>query len=89
TVIGAGVMGSGIAQTFAVAGLDTVCVDVDDAALERARQRILDGRYGLTRARDRGHLQQLGAAPVPVGPGRSSVRPCGSTTWSSRTPGGR
>ncbi len=57
-VIGAGVMGSGMAQTLAVAGLETVCVDLDDAALERARQRVLEGRYGLARAHSRGHLDR-------------------------------
>lgn len=57
-VIGAGVMGSGMAQTLAVAGLETVCVDVDDAALDRARQRVVEGRYGLVRAHTRGHLDR-------------------------------
>jgi 3-hydroxybutyryl-CoA dehydrogenase/3-hydroxyacyl-CoA dehydrogenase len=51
-------MGSGIAQTFAVAGLQAVCVDVDQAALDRARTRIVEGRYGLARAHARGHLDQ-------------------------------
>jgi 3-hydroxybutyryl-CoA dehydrogenase len=37
-VIGAGTMGSGIAQACAVAGLDVVMIDVSDAALERGRK---------------------------------------------------
>ena len=57
-VVGAGVMGSGMAQTLAVAGLDTVCIDLDDTALDRARERVVNGRYGLNRAHSRGHLHQ-------------------------------
>lgn len=57
-VVGAGVMGSGIAQTFAVAGLKTTCIDVDEGVLEGARHQVAGGRYGLTRAHERGYLQQ-------------------------------
>jgi 3-hydroxybutyryl-CoA dehydrogenase len=39
-VVGGGVMGNGIAQVVAQAGFDVTVVDVDDAALERARSRI-------------------------------------------------
>jgi 3-hydroxybutyryl-CoA dehydrogenase len=39
-VIGGGTMGNGIAQVVAGAGLEVTIVDVDDAALERARTRI-------------------------------------------------
>jgi 3-hydroxybutyryl-CoA dehydrogenase len=39
-VVGGGVMGNGIAQVVATAGLNVVLVDVDDAALERAQSRI-------------------------------------------------
>jgi len=53
-VIGAGVMGSGIAQTLACAGIRTMCTDVDMAALERGRQNVVSGRYGLERAVARG-----------------------------------
>jgi 3-hydroxybutyryl-CoA dehydrogenase len=55
-VLGAGVMGSGIAQVTAVAGLLTVCVDVDSSALERGRSNVTSGRYGLDRAVERGKL---------------------------------
>src|SRR5262245_35456245 len=44
-VIGAGVMGCGIAQTLAVAGYETVCCDVAEAALERARRDVATGRF--------------------------------------------
>ncbi|WP_160330367.1 3-hydroxyacyl-CoA dehydrogenase NAD-binding domain-containing protein [Sphaerimonospora mesophila] len=55
-VIGAGVMGSEVAQVFAQAGFEVVLVDVTDDALERARQtiqrslrfqRMLGARTGL------------------------------------------
>jgi 3-hydroxybutyryl-CoA dehydrogenase len=39
-VVGAGFMGSGIAESVAVAGLPVVVRDVDEASLERARARI-------------------------------------------------
>jgi len=55
-VIGAGVMGSGIAQTLATAGIRTVCTDVDPQALERGRQNVVSGRYGLERGVARGKL---------------------------------
>ncbi|HLW12981.1 MAG TPA: 3-hydroxyacyl-CoA dehydrogenase NAD-binding domain-containing protein, partial [Casimicrobiaceae bacterium] len=39
-VIGAGTMGSGIAQACAVAGIDVVMVDVAQAAVERGLATI-------------------------------------------------
>ena len=39
-VVGGGTMGNGIAQVVAGAGLQVTIVDVDEAALDRARQRI-------------------------------------------------
>jgi len=57
-VIGAGVMGSGIAQTVATAGIRAVCTDVDAGALERAREGTVAGRYGLERAVSRGKLSR-------------------------------
>lgn len=39
-VVGAGTMGAGIALSFALGGVDVVLLDVTDAALERAAQRI-------------------------------------------------
>ena len=55
-VIGAGVMGSGIAQVTATAGCPTVCTDLDAGALERAYEHVTTGRYGLERAVERGKL---------------------------------
>ena len=51
-VVGAGNMGSGIAQKIATEGFDVILVDVDSAAAERGVQRIkhVAGRGG--RAQD-------------------------------------
>ncbi len=40
-VVGAGTMGSGIAEVCARAGVDTIVVDVDEAAIGRAAEKIL------------------------------------------------
>ncbi|HEY7136821.1 MAG TPA: 3-hydroxyacyl-CoA dehydrogenase family protein [Acidimicrobiia bacterium] len=55
-VLGAGVMGAGIAQVTATTGYTTVCYDVDAAALERAREITTTGRYGFERGVERGKL---------------------------------
>jgi 3-hydroxybutyryl-CoA dehydrogenase len=55
-VLGAGVMGSGIAQVAATAGYDTVCYDVDPSALDAAREHVTTGRYGLERGVERGKV---------------------------------
>ncbi|HEY3097037.1 MAG TPA: 3-hydroxyacyl-CoA dehydrogenase family protein [Acidimicrobiia bacterium] len=55
-VLGAGVMGSGIAQVTATSGYDTVCYDVDDRALTAGREHVTTGRYGLQRGVERGKL---------------------------------
>ena len=57
-VIGAGVMGSGIAQTLAVAGYETVCCDSAPAALERAKLGVVSGRFGMESAVARGKLSR-------------------------------
>ena len=55
-VIGAGVMGSGIAQTLAIAGYETVCCDLAPEALARAKVDVVSGRYGMESAIARGKL---------------------------------
>jgi 3-hydroxybutyryl-CoA dehydrogenase len=47
TVIGGGIMGSGIAQVLAVSGIDVDLHDIDSAALERAQRTIEDGPFGM------------------------------------------
>ena len=44
-IIGAGTMGNGIAQVCAVAGLDVVMVDINDAAVERGIAQISSARF--------------------------------------------
>ncbi len=60
-VIGAGVMGSGIAQTLAQAGYDAVCCDISEEVIEKAREQVVSGRYGLDRAVQRGKLDKEAA----------------------------
>jgi 3-hydroxyacyl-CoA dehydrogenase len=55
-VLGAGVMGSGIAQVCAVAGYDVVCFDVSDDALRAAREHVTTGRFGLDGSVARGKV---------------------------------
>jgi 3-hydroxybutyryl-CoA dehydrogenase len=58
-VVGAGLMGSGIAQVSAVAGYDVVLRDVDDAALARGTGGI---RASLTKLAEKGKLSAEEAA---------------------------
>jgi len=60
-VIGAGVMGHGIAQCAATAGFETVCYDVSGEALEKAKRSVTSGRYGLERGVERGKLDRAAA----------------------------
>ena len=55
-VLGAGVMGSGIAQVTATAGYPTVCYDIDADALAKGREHVTTGRYGLERGVERQKL---------------------------------
>lgn len=63
-VMGAGVMGAGIAQTLAQAGCTVRGYDVEPAQLEQARAAVETGRYGLARAVERGKLTEDDAAAV-------------------------
>src|SRR5690606_14190880 len=55
-VMGAGVMGSGIAQVMAIAGHEVVCYDVAPEALEAGRATVDTGRFGVKSAVERGKL---------------------------------
>ena len=57
-VLGAGVMGSGIAQTTATAGMPTRCYDPDASARSRARDAVRTGRYGVEAGVTRGKLSR-------------------------------
>jgi 3-hydroxybutyryl-CoA dehydrogenase len=54
-VVGCGLMGSGIAEAAARAGLDVRVVDLDQASLERGRERI---RSSIARAQKAGKLSE-------------------------------
>jgi len=53
-VLGGGVMGGGIAQTTALAGYRTIIRDINDEVLERTKNIIVDGRFGLKNGVARG-----------------------------------
>jgi len=55
-VLGAGVMGAGIAQVTAAAGYETRCYDLAPEALTAAREHVTTGRYGLDSGVARGKL---------------------------------
>ena len=55
-IIGAGVMGGGIAQSTALAGYDTLCTDIAEKALDDAKRDAESGRFGLAGAVARGKL---------------------------------
>lgn len=55
-VLGAGVMGGGIAQVCATGGYDVVCYDIAPEALAAGREHATTGRYGIERGVERGKL---------------------------------
>ena len=56
SVMGAGVMGSGIAQVMAIAGHEVVCRDLNMEVLNVARTAVDSGRFGVRGAVERGKL---------------------------------
>jgi 3-hydroxybutyryl-CoA dehydrogenase len=60
-VLGAGVMGGGIAQVCAIAGYEVVCYDIAPDALTAAREHATTGRFGLDSAVTRGKLTRQDA----------------------------
>jgi 3-hydroxybutyryl-CoA dehydrogenase len=60
-ILGGGLMGSGIAESVAGAGLAVVVRDVDDAAVEAARQRV---ETSLGNAVERGKVDEGAAAGI-------------------------
>ncbi|MGC8609252.1 MAG: 3-hydroxyacyl-CoA dehydrogenase NAD-binding domain-containing protein [Thermoplasmata archaeon] len=55
-IVGSGVMGQGIAQTFARNGYSVAIVDVNDEILKNAINSIRNGKYGLKNLVDKGKL---------------------------------
>jgi 3-hydroxybutyryl-CoA dehydrogenase len=60
-VVGGGMMGTGIAEVSARAGVDVVIVEADDSAAQRAAERL---RHSIERAVQRGKLAEDEARPV-------------------------
>ena len=58
-VLGAGIMGSGISQTATLVGYKVICRDLNDEILARARDTIINGKFGLKSAIERGKLSQV------------------------------
>ncbi|WP_290623530.1 MULTISPECIES: 3-hydroxyacyl-CoA dehydrogenase NAD-binding domain-containing protein [unclassified Archaeoglobus] len=57
-VIGAGVMGHGIAQVAARSGYDVVMVDVSEEVLRKAMELIESGPFGLKRLVEKGKMSE-------------------------------
>ncbi len=57
-VVGAGVMGGGISQSAILAGYKVVCRDLTDEILERTRDTIANGRFGIKGGVERGKQTQ-------------------------------
>ena len=57
-VLGTGVMGSGIAQTFATFGFDVIIKSRSEAGLKGAIDEIVEGKYGLRKGVSRGKITQ-------------------------------
>jgi len=57
-VMGGGVMGGGIAQTFIAHGFRTVVRDLTDELIEKTRESMVDGRFGLRGTVERGKMSQ-------------------------------
>ena len=57
-VMGGGVMGGGIAQSCAVGGFDVRIRDMTEELLEKTRETMIEGRFGLRGAVERQKLTQ-------------------------------
>lgn len=63
-VVGAGVMGHGIAQVAARSGFNVVMVDVSDEILRKAMELIESGPFGLKRLVEKGKMSEEEAKSV-------------------------
>jgi 3-hydroxyacyl-CoA dehydrogenase len=57
-VMGGGVMGGGIGQTFAAHGFRTIIRDLNDDLIEKTRESMVEGRFGLNGAVERGKMSK-------------------------------
>jgi 3-hydroxybutyryl-CoA dehydrogenase len=56
-VVGGGVMGGGIAQSYAVAGFNVIVQDINDEAIEKTRQAVFEGKWSIKRSVEVGKLK--------------------------------
>lgn len=56
-VVGGGVMGGGIAQSYAVAGFNVIVQDINDEAIEKTRQAMFEGKWSIKRSVEVGKLK--------------------------------
>jgi 3-hydroxyacyl-CoA dehydrogenase len=54
-------MGSGIAQSLATGGFKTICCDLSEEVLDKARDSVRGGRFGFERAVERGKITRENA----------------------------
>jgi len=57
-VMGGGVMGGGITQALILAGYKVICRDLTDEIIEKTRDTIINGRFGIQGGVDRGKQTQ-------------------------------
>lgn len=57
-MVGGGVMGGGIAQSFIANGFKTVLRELNDELVEKTRDTMIDGRFGLRGSVERGKMSQ-------------------------------
>ncbi|MEX1254536.1 MAG: 3-hydroxyacyl-CoA dehydrogenase family protein [Dehalococcoidia bacterium] len=57
-VLGGGVMGGGIAQSLAAGGFNVRVRDLNDELVEKTRETVVEGRFGLRGAVERGKVTQ-------------------------------
>jgi len=57
-MMGGGVMGGGIAESLVVGGFKTIVRDINDELCEKTRDTMIEGRFGLRGAVERGKLTQ-------------------------------
>jgi len=57
-IVGAGVMGGGIAQSAILAGYKVMVRDLTDEICEKAKDTIINGRFGIKGAVERGKTTQ-------------------------------
>jgi 3-hydroxybutyryl-CoA dehydrogenase len=57
-VVGAGIMGGGIAQSAILAGFEVIVRDLTDEICEKAKNTIMNGRFGIKGAVEKGKTTQ-------------------------------